>query len=156
MTPKKSIATKIKAKLKNLSVDVFDHEKAVKQNITDYLSHKAKQYYIESNQIKIRIGLKQTVISAVYNQDQYLSQLPKAELLTLFLGAGAGVLISEGKVVLRVENYLSDYAATMGITANQLSIFIFKAEEHITIQAYHKNQCIENIALKDLIKHFTT
>jgi len=150
------ITDKIKSYMKDVSIDLFNYEEIVIENITKYFQDVAQFHQVVKNDVQVRISKKEELTGFVFNKNKRLKQITTVELIDFFLGEGSSELFElKEKVELNVSNYLSDYAAVTGINREQLTIVIAKPAQDVIVGAYFNNQFIETIPLKDLIKYFS-
>jgi hypothetical protein len=151
---KTRITDKIKSYMKDVSIDLFNYESIVSENITAYFQQVAKKHQSSENNIQVRISKKETLTGFVYDQSKKLRQVTTPELIDFFMGEGSAELM-EKKVEQNVLDYLAEYATTWEIKTEQLTIVIAKPAQNIVVGAYRDNHFMETIPLKKLIKHFS-
>ena len=149
------ITDKIKSYMKDVSIDLFNYEAIVANNITAYFLQVAKKYQTLENNIQVQISKKQALTGFIYTEGRKLRQVTTPELINFFMGEGSAELL-EQKVEQQISDYLSSYATTLGIKTNQLTIVIAKPTQQVIVRAYRGNQFVETIPLKQLIKYFSS
>ncbi|HEY9084064.1 MAG TPA: hypothetical protein VIN73_12070 [Vicingaceae bacterium] len=140
--------------MKEVTIDLFNYEAIVSENITAYFHQVAKSYQTSANSIGVKISKNTTITGFLYDKSKPLRQVTPPELISFFMGEGSSELM-EKKVTQQVLNYLTDYASTKGIHTEQLSIVIAQPARQVVVEAYRDNQFIEIIPLKQLINYFS-
>jgi len=152
---KTRITDKIKSYMSTVSVDVFNYEEIVIDNITGYFEEVARLNGVSKHDIHVRIHKREELRAFVYHKSSPMKRVTTVELINFFMGEGSATLFDlEQKVEQNVSNYLSDYAAITGIEVSKLTIIISKPAQEVMVGAYLNKRFIETIPLKGLVKYF--
>ena len=150
------LRAKIKNYMEDVSIDIFDHEKKVTENLSHYFDTISKQNKIPASNINIRISKPHDeLVVHIHHLDKQLRQATFKELVNFFMGEGTSVLFEmEATIRQNAGNYFRQYAKANDLSIHALNIRISKPSDKILAVVYNHLELIDSIPLKELIKYF--
>lgn len=154
MSKKKLIGlkTKLENAIKNVSIGTFGYEEKVTKNIHAHFNEIAVENDIPISEIHLRIStLNGILIPRLFHIRELLYTMEISELIQCILGESSLFGANVGKLI---HDFLQIYSTRYNIAAKHLTIRLFLRGNKAQILAYNQKAYLEEIPLKELIKHF--
>jgi hypothetical protein len=152
----KSLREKLKDAVTDLTVDIFGYQKKISDNIISHTELISKQIMVPKERLFLKIFQKDHSIKAfLFNQSRAIQVVPVKELSHFFMDRDTASLPSiQNKIAFGIKKYLKDFSIENNLDVEVIDIWIHVKGDKVMIQAFNKDQFIQDISISSLIKFF--